>query len=81
MYKRSIMHRTQIYFEETLFEAIRKEANTMGVTLSAYIRDVLKKDLQHKKSKETKPDFSSFAGMWSDRDITQDSLREKAWKK
>jgi hypothetical protein len=35
------MHRTQIYFEETLFEAIRKEANTMGVTLSAYIRDIL----------------------------------------
>jgi hypothetical protein len=75
------MHRTQIYFEETLFEAIKKEANAMGVTLSAYIRDVLKKDLQHKKSKETKPDFSSFAGMWHDRDITQDSLREKAWKK
>ncbi|NEW61624.1 hypothetical protein GSY74_10040, partial [Sulfurovum sp. bin170] len=24
--------------------------------------------------------FSEFAGIWKDRDITQESIREKAWK-
>jgi uncharacterized protein (UPF0305 family) len=75
------MHRTQIYFEETLFEAIKKEANAVGISLSAYIREVLKKDIQHKKEKKKKTDFSSFAGMWNDREITQESLREQAWKR
>ncbi len=28
-----------------------------------------------------KDSLSSFAGMWKDRDITIDSLREAAWKK
>jgi hypothetical protein len=81
MYKGMMMHRTQIYFEETLFEAIKKEASIMGVSLSAYIRNVLKKDLQHRKKREKKPDFSSFAGMWDGREITQERLREEAWKK
>jgi uncharacterized protein (UPF0305 family) len=75
------MHRTQIYFDEALFEAIKKEANAVGISLSAYIREVLKKDLQHKKEKNKKTDFSSFAGMWNDRELTQESLREKAWKR
>jgi len=43
------MHRTQIYFEETLFEELKQQANTLGISLSAYIRDTLKKDLQNKK--------------------------------
>jgi len=75
------MHRTQIYFEEPLFEALKKQANTLGVSLSAYIREVLKRDLEQRNSRSEKPDFSSFAGMWEDREIDQKSLRDKAWKK
>jgi len=75
------MHRTQIYFDEALFEAIKKEANSMGISLSEYIRNILKKELQKRKKRDKKPDFSSFAGMWDNREITQKSLREKAWKK
>lgn len=74
------MHRTQIYFEETLFEELKQQANTLGVSLSAYIRDTLKKDLQEKKKKPNTTDFSNFAGMWEGRDTTQESLREQAWK-
>ena len=74
------MHRTQIYFEETLFEELKQQANTLGISLSAYIRDILKKDLQEKKKKPTSTDLSSFAGMWEDRDISQESLRKKAWR-
>ena len=75
------MHRTQIYFEEPLFEALKKQANTLGVSLSAYIREVLKRDLEQRSSRPEKPDFTSFAGMWEDREIDQESLRDKAWKK
>lgn len=74
------MHRTQIYFEEPFFEELKRQANTLGISLSAYIRDTLKKDLDEKKKKPSSADFSNFSGMWKDRDISQDSLREKAWK-
>ena len=74
------MHRTQIYFEESLFEELKSQANTLGISLSAYIRDTLKKDLQEKKNKPQSSDFSQFYGMWKGRDATQESLREQAWK-
>ena len=74
------MHRTQIYFEEPFFEELKRQANILGISLSAYIRDTLKKDLDEKKKKPSSPDFSNFSGMWKDRDVSQDSLREKAWK-
>ena len=75
------MHRTQIYFDEALFEALKKRANALGVSLSAYIREVLERDLEQRNSRPEKPDFTSFAGMWEDREIDQESLRDKAWKK
>jgi len=74
------MHRTQIYFEEPLFDELKRQASALGISLSAYIRDVLKKDLDNKKREPTKVDLSNFSGMWEDRDITQESLRDKAWR-
>lgn len=74
------MHRTQIYFEEPLFEEIKSQANAMGISLSAYIRDTLKKDLKNKKNKPKTNDFNQFAGMWEGRETTQETLREQAWK-
>lgn len=29
---------------------------------------------------EAKNKFSEFAGIWKDRDITQESIREQAWR-
>ena len=74
------MHRTQIYFDEILFQDIKNQANILGVSLSSYIRKTIKKDLETKKNLQKEIDFSSFSGMWEDRDITQDNLRKKAWK-
>ena len=74
------MHRTQIYFEEPFFAEIKAHANALGVSLSAYIRDALKRDLKQKREKPTKSDFDRFAGMWSGRDITQEGIRRDAWK-
>jgi len=32
------------------------------------------------KSTKNNVDLSSFSGMWEDREITQESIRKKAWK-
>jgi len=74
------MHRTQLYFEEELFTDIKKTANNMNLTVSAYIRDVLRKELAARQKKSQSPDFSEFSGMWKNSDISQESLRKKAWK-
>lgn len=74
------MHRTQIYFEEPLFQAIKQRANSMNVSVSAYIRETLKKELEAQEQKAQPVDFSGFAGMWQDSDVTQDDIRAKAWR-
>ncbi len=74
------MHRTQIYFEESFFEELKKEANALGMSLSAYIRETLKKNLEATKKEKRALDLSSYAGIWADREIDQAQLREKAWK-
>ena len=73
------MHRTQIYFEESLFEEIKKEAMRRGESISAYIRNVMKKEIQNKRNK--KVDFNEIAGMWEGKDIDLQCLRELAWKR
>ena len=75
------MHRTQIYFEETMLAQLKQRANRLGLSVSAYIRETLQKELNEQQPKDETPDFSAFAGMWKDRDdITLESIREKAWK-
>ncbi len=74
------MQRTQIYFEEDMLEALKKKARKSGISLSAYIRSVLKKDLENQQTEPEKLDFSEFSGMWKERDITLEDIREKAWK-
>ena len=74
------MHRTQLYFDETLFNQIKQAANSMNMTVSAYIREVLRKELEAQQQKSQPVDFSEFSGMWENQNITQESLRNKAWK-
>ena len=75
------MHRTQIYFEEAMFEQLKQRANRLGVSVSAYIRETLEKELDEQSSPHVRQDFSEFAGIWADRDdITLKSIREKAWR-
>ena len=74
------MHRTQIYFDDPLFVAIKQQASRLNISVSAYIRETLKKDTSPQQATSEPVDFSEFAGMWDDRDISQADLREKAWK-
>ena len=80
MYRGRGMHRTQIYFEESLFEELKSQANSLGISLSAYIRKTLEKDLEERKKRPQSLDFSDFSGMWKNREISQNSIRKKAWK-
>jgi len=74
------MHRTQIYFEDDLICDIKKAAQQTNLSMSAYIRNVLKKELDQQKTAQVKVDFSAFLGIWQDRDVDQEQLRAKAWK-
>lgn len=74
------MHRTQIYFEENTFEELKHIAKRSNTSVSAYIRTLVDEDLKKQTQIQTAPDFSDVAGLWSDHDISQDSLRESAWK-
>ncbi len=74
------MHRTQIYFEENLISEIKKAAQQTNLSMSAYIRNVLKKELANKQTAEQQVDLSAFTDLWQDRDIDQEQLRAKAWK-
>ena len=70
------MHRTQIYFEEAMFQEIKKRARKAGLSISAYIRHIIAKELAPSK----KTDRKKFAGLWENRDVSLESLRKKAWK-
>ena len=75
-----IMHRTQLYFDEELFEQVKQQSSGMGLSVSAYIREAVRKELEREKAASQPVDFSGFSGMWSDNDVTQQSLRSKAWE-
>ncbi len=73
------MHRTQIYFEQDLFNSIKQIARQNSQSVSAYIREVLR----HKVEQTNSPcviDVSAVAGIWQDYDINQEKLRKKSWK-
>ncbi|TXK93328.1 hypothetical protein BMR07_14240 [Methylococcaceae bacterium CS1] len=74
------VYRTQIYFEELLFADVKRQANNLGLSLSAYIRKTLEKDLEERKKNPQTLDFSDFSGMWENREISQESIRKQAWK-
>ncbi len=79
MYKGVSMQRTQIYFEESMLEELKQKANSLGISLSAYIRNSLKNNLNNEEEPK-KLNLSEFAGMWKDEEVTLESIRKAAWK-
>lgn len=74
------MHRAEIDFDDTLFAAVEEKAKSLNLSVPTYIKKVLKKDVREKEIPSDKTDFSEFAGIWEDYDISQDAIRKKAWK-
>ena len=51
------MQRTQIYFEETMLGQLKQRANRLGISVSAYIRETLQKELNEQEPEnETRQD-------------------------
>ncbi len=73
------MHRAQIYFEDELFQKIKQRSKMLGISISEYVRSTLKKNLEVDHDIQ-KIDFSEFSGIWKDRDVTIEKIRDKAWK-
>ncbi|HIP61648.1 MAG TPA: hypothetical protein EYG98_03745 [Sulfurovum sp.] len=73
------MHRTQIYFDEPLFDELKRQSSLLGISISAYIRDAIKRDIEDKKQQPS-VDFDGVFGMWAEKDITIESIRKRAWK-
>ena len=44
------MHRTQIYFEEAMFATLKQKADAQNISISAYIRALLKKQLESQEN-------------------------------
>ncbi len=80
MYEGASMQRTQIYFEESMLEELKQRANSLGISLSAYIRDSLKKNLNSENQEPKQLNLSEFAGMWKDEEVTIESIRKAAWR-
>ena len=78
MYKGVLMQRTQIYFEEHMLEELKQKANSLGISLSTYIRNSLQKNMNDEEQTPKKLNLSEFSGMWKDEDITQESIRKAA---
>jgi len=60
------LHRTQIYIDEDLFEQIKARAKSTNLSISEYIRQILRRDIQkQRKSKKRSIDLTRFTGMWN----------------
>jgi len=70
------VHRAQIYFEQDLFQQIKQISAQNSQSMSAYIREVLRSEIERKKA-TTAIDVSGVSGMWGDYDISQKTLRDK----
>jgi len=62
---------------EQLFDRILWLLNRFKNDGLEIITDIQKNISTPTKSKN---EFSEFAGIWKDRDITQESIREQAWR-
>ena len=59
-----IMHRTQLYFDEDLFEQVKQQSSGMGLSVSAYIREAVRKELEREKAASQPVDFSGFSQVY-----------------
>lgn len=77
----------QLNYEASVLRVVAEQLQT-------YNREGTKEDFEHYRAMQKekykhlpilwgkgKPDISDFAGIWKDKDITIETLREKAWKR
>ena len=55
----------------------KKKDVVKGYFLDIRYKDIVEKLIEEERRKE----LASFVGLWEDRDISSETLRENAWKK
>lgn len=69
------MKRTQIYLDDTLKDALKRQSKIQGKKISQIIREILRKHLLTDSTKASS--VSDLAGIWSDRDFnTEEYIRK-----
>jgi len=63
------------------FEKLKKQDSHINRSLLVYARSTFKKYLKTGNWKPQTLDFALFTDMWGNREINQNSLRKKAWKR
>ncbi|CAA6803832.1 MAG: Unknown protein [uncultured Campylobacterales bacterium] len=81
VYEGVVMVRTQIYFDEILLDELKQQSTRLGVSVSAYIREVLKKDLSIKKDSNIKQNLAEFVGIWKEKNISEEEIKKQAWER
>ena len=79
---KKIVSLQKIYIMETLTIKVKNKERLMFLyEVLRYYDFVELPELLNKTEKKIEHDFFSSAGLWEKRDISQESLRKKAWKR
>jgi hypothetical protein len=70
------MRHTQIHFEASIFKALKERVNTLGISVSAYICNLLGTELKRQENIE-QADLSSFIGIWKGRKFSRRASERK----
>jgi antitoxin component of RelBE/YafQ-DinJ toxin-antitoxin module len=54
------MHRTQVYIEDNIFEKVKQVSKSMNISVSEFIRNSLKKELNIDKPNDMESFFQNF---------------------
>jgi len=59
------MHRTQIYIEDDIFTKIKTISNTLNISVSQFIRNAVKNELEKDRKNDMEDFFNSFEALES----------------
>ena len=70
------MQKTELYLEDDLYIQLQQKAKQAKLTLSEYIENLLKTTIK----KDEKISFKEMVGIWKNKDINIEDIRNKAWR-
>jgi mRNA-degrading endonuclease RelE of RelBE toxin-antitoxin system len=68
------MKTAQVYFEDSIFEELQKEAQNRNITISELIQELVQIGIKKK------PAFNEMVGIWRGKEIDLKDIRRKAWR-
>lgn len=68
------MTRTQVSFDEVQYRFLKREADERGMSLAAYLRELVDREMAGRGSAES--DIMALAGMFEGEDLTSEKIDE-----